>query len=130
MAYTWDNRQADNANVKARLERAFSNEAFRQKYEHILVWHVSEVEYGHCFVVTEINEKLHSQGVRRAKQCTYENVWQTHTVYEKLVTYSLQRQNYAPDLQGIMESLGALQQELEPWGMCEFGCLARTIRQL
>lgn len=33
-------------------------------------------------------------------------------------------------LQGIVESLSALQKELEPWGAREFGCLARTVRQL
>ncbi|XP_073353887.1 uncharacterized protein [Aegilops tauschii subsp. strangulata] len=36
----------------------------------------------------------------------------------------------APGFQGIVESLGALQKELEPWGAKELGCLARTVRQL
>lgn len=29
-----------------------------------------------------------------------------------------------------MDSLGELQKTLEPWGAREFGCLARTVRQL
>ena len=31
-AYTWDNRQSGVDNVKARLDRAFANENFRQQF--------------------------------------------------------------------------------------------------
>lgn len=48
----------------------------------------------------------------------------------KLVTDSWRSQNRGPGLQGIIESLGALQRKLEPWGAQEFGCHARTVRQL
>lgn len=58
MAYTWDNRQGGHANVKARIDRAFANEAFPQRHEDIRVQHVSAVESVHCFVVAEIKEKL------------------------------------------------------------------------
>ena len=34
VAYTWDNRQPGDANVKARIDRAFANEEFRQWYDH------------------------------------------------------------------------------------------------
>jgi hypothetical protein len=33
-AYTWNNRQAGDANVKARLDRAFANPAFLTRFEH------------------------------------------------------------------------------------------------
>ena len=37
LPYTWDNRQDGDANVKARLDRVFANEAFLQHYEFIQV---------------------------------------------------------------------------------------------
>lgn len=130
MAYTWDNRQGGNDNVKARLDRAFANEAFRQRYEDIRVRHISATESDHCFVVTEIHGTRKTDCAHRVKQFRYENVWQTHSDYEKIVTDTWRKQARAPGLQGIVESLGALQKELEPWGAKEFGCLARTVRQL
>lgn len=130
MAYTWDNRKTGNDNVKAILDRAFVNEAFRQRYEDIRVRHISAIESDHCLVVTEIHGSRQTDGTRQAKQFRYENVWQAHSDYETLVTEAWPKQARAPGLQGIVESLGMLQKELEPWGAKEFGCLARKVWQL
>ena len=73
MPYTWDNHQASEANVKARLDRAFANEEFRQLFQHIRVRHLPSVESDHCFVVAEAMETL-SQRPRSKKQFRYENV--------------------------------------------------------
>jgi hypothetical protein len=34
-AYTWDNRRGGDANVKARLDRAFANSAFLDRFENL-----------------------------------------------------------------------------------------------
>lgn len=130
LPFTWDNMQQGVVNVKAHLDRAFANEPFRQKYDHIRVCHVSAVESDHCFIIVELQEHVHAHGVCRPNQFWYENVWQTHLEYEQLVTKTWQQQHHSPGLQGILDSLGALQSTLEPWGIREFGCLTRTVRQL
>jgi endonuclease/exonuclease/phosphatase family metal-dependent hydrolase len=85
--FTWDNREAGQANVKARLDRALANEEFRQRYEHTSVRHISTTESDHCLVLAEFRESLN--GVRlRPKQFRYENVWQSHVDYDKIVTDS------------------------------------------
>lgn len=84
LAYTWDNRQAGDANVKARLDHAFANEAFRQRFEHIRVRHVTAVESDHCFVIAEIHDQLQGHVIRNKKQFRYKNVWQTHSDYDKI----------------------------------------------
>lgn len=53
--FTWDNRQQGSSNVKARLDRAFANDSFRQRYADVRVRHVSAVESDHCFLIAEIN---------------------------------------------------------------------------
>ena len=127
--YTWDNRQTGHANVKARLDRAFANEGFRQKFEYVKVRYICSVESDHCFVMEEI--KLHSPGRSRTKkQFRYENVWQTHVDYDHLVQETWRGIQRGPGLQGISVALGALQQTLELWGSREFGSLSRTVRQL
>ena len=108
MAYTWDNRQGGDSNVKARLDRAFANEAFRQRYEDIRVRHVAATESDHCFVVTDIQDTKRPDGARRVKQFRYENIWQTHSDYEEIVTETWRKQARTSGLQGIVESLGAL----------------------
>ncbi|XP_073363536.1 uncharacterized protein [Aegilops tauschii subsp. strangulata] len=88
--YTWDNRQSGDANVKARLDRVFANEEFRQKIEYV----------------------------------------KSHNDYEQLVTETWRAQARQPGLHGVMNALEALQRKLMPWGVREFGCLTRTVRQL
>ncbi|KAE8801707.1 Alanyl-tRNA synthetase [Hordeum vulgare] len=63
----------------------------------------------------DLSEHGRNHGVRGTKQFRYENVWQTHMEYEQLVS-TWQEQQRSDDLQGIMESVGALQRTLEPWG--------------
>jgi hypothetical protein len=130
VAYTWDNRQSGQVNVKARLDRALANADFLQRFEHVRVRHISTVESDHCLVLAELREKLVLGCRRGPKQFRYENVWQTHIDYDKLVLDSWQKNQHAHGLQGIVDSLNSLQTELEPWGAKEFGCLAKKVRKL
>lgn len=65
-AYTWDNRQSGNANVKARLDRAFANSVFLNRFEHTRVTHIVAAESDHCFVLVELRERLSDQRNRGA----------------------------------------------------------------
>ena len=115
--------------MKARLDHAFANEEFRQQFQHIRVRHLSSVESDHCFVLAEIKETVSSRSHAK-KQFRYENVWQTHTDYDRLVVDTWQGLQRRPGLRGISEALGELQPTLEPWSSREFGCLTWMVRQL
>jgi hypothetical protein len=127
--YTWDNKQTGQANVKARLDRAFANAGFLQRFEHARVRHIVTVESDHCMVLMEQRGNL-NQVRRGPKQFRYENVWQTHIDYEKLIAESWRKNQNAHGLQGVVESLISLQNDLEPWSVQEFGCLPRKVRKL
>lgn len=128
-AYTWDNRQSGDSNVKARLDRAFANEQFRQHYEYIRVKHLASVESDHCFVVADIQSFLPGRS-RPQKQFRYENVWQSHVDYDRIIAETWRSHQRVPGLQGISDSLDHLRRTLVPWGAKEFGCLTRNVRQL
>ena len=128
--YTWDNQQSGNANVKARLDRAFANEEFRHKFEYFKVCHICSVESDHCFVLTDVRQQPPNSNSHTSKPFRYENIWQYHNDYDQLVTETWRAQARQPGLHGVMNSLEALQRKLMPWGVREFGCLTRTVRQL
>lgn len=130
VAYTWDNRQGGEANVKARVDRAFANEQFRQRFEHTRVRHVCAVESDHCFIITEFRHHTNTHGSTGAKHFRYENVWQSHQDYDQLIADTWKKQVRSPGLQGIADSLVALQRQLEPWGAREFGSSSRSVRKL
>ena len=80
-------------------------------------------------MIAEIKEVL-TDRPRAKKQFRYENVWQTHTDYDRLVAETWQGIPPTPGLQGIASALGTLQSTLEPWSLKGFGCLTCTVRQL
>lgn len=90
---------------------------------------LSSIESDHCFVVAEIRSS-NSFRSRPPKQFRYENVWQTHVDYDRMVIKTWRSRRRSPGLQGLADSLKHLQGVLEPWGAKEFGCLTRTVRQL
>jgi hypothetical protein len=128
--YTWDNRQAGDNNVKARLDRALANYDFMQRFEHIRVRHVSAIESDHCFVMVEIKDRLVLQHGRGVRPFRYENVWQTHPDYDAFVFEKWQQNRNGFGLPGIVDTLSKLQSELGSWGSREFGSLAKTVRKL
>ncbi|XP_073360499.1 uncharacterized protein [Aegilops tauschii subsp. strangulata] len=125
--FTWDNQHDGVANVKARIDRAFANEQFRQMFGFTNVRHICAAESDHCFIKVEFRKQQGDQGGRGTKPFRYENVWRTHVEYERVVAECWRNQQRAPGLHGVIESLGALQQRLGPWGKKEFGCLSRTV---
>ena len=88
------------------------------------------MESDHCFVLTDFRHQAPSNGSHTSKPFRYENIWQSHNDYDKLVTETWRAQTSQPGLGGIMNSLTALQRSLMPWGVQEFGCLTRRVRQL
>jgi hypothetical protein len=68
--------------------------------------------------------------MRRARQFRYENVWQTHIEYDKLVNDNWLHGSGQQGLHGVLSALHTLQEKLTVWGADEFGCLARTVWKL
>jgi hypothetical protein len=84
LPYTWDNRQDGLANVKAKIDRAFGNEALLNLFQVVKVKHVSTVESDHCLIVIEL-QKCNQQRIAGRRTFHYENVWQNHGDYDKVV---------------------------------------------
>lgn len=105
MEYTWDNRQSGRANVKARLDRAFGNLPLVNMFEHIKVRHIVATESDHSFVFVDIREHLVSSAPRGPKPFRYEDVWQTHVDYDKLVIDNWHRGAAGQGLKGVSQAL-------------------------
>lgn len=75
------------------------------------------MESDHYFVVAEFHHHAFANNSYVLKQFRYENMWQSHSDYEQLVTESWRSQHRQPCLHGILDSLGALQRQLAPWGL-------------
>lgn len=56
--FTWDNKQQEDMNVKARLDCALVNPNFFGLFEYTSVKHISSVESDHCFVLAELRSTM------------------------------------------------------------------------
>ena len=95
------------------------------------VRHIYTSESDHCFIFADLRDSLadeHRCGGPR--QFRYEDVWQTHADYDKLVISKWNKGAGREGLSGVVDALQALQSNLSKWGAEEFGCLARKVRKL
>jgi hypothetical protein len=92
------------------------------------VRHIASTESDHCFVLAVLRER--DSDANRVRHFRYENVWQTHIDYDRLVVDNWSKGAGSRGLSGIVDALQTLQGKLSDWGAQEFGCLARTIRKL
>jgi hypothetical protein len=125
--YTWDNGQVGDANVKARLDRAFGDDAFVNRFAHSRVRHIVSAESDHSFVLVDFSESENDERIRGTKQFRYEDVWQSHADYDQLVLDKWQKGAGQQGLIGVVQALKKVQTNLAEWGAKEFGCLARKI---
>jgi hypothetical protein len=82
--YTWDIGQNGGLNVKTRLDRAFGNDEFLNRFEHTSVPHIVKTESGHYFVLVIFCGHMAKERVWGDSQFQYENVWQTAVDYDKI----------------------------------------------
>ena len=128
--YTWDNGQMGNANVKARLDRAFGSDAFLNKFEHVSVRHIVMSESDHYMVLVDFREHVEGMRPRTARQFRYEDVWQTHADYDQIVLEKWQKGSGQNGLHQVVDALHLLQGNLATWVAEEFGSLVCTARKL
>lgn len=128
--YTWDNRQAGSANVKARLDRALANDRFLNLFQFTAVKHISSVESDHCFVAAEFRTSMANNWPRAQRSFRYENVWQSHGQYDQLVRDLWQAGAGRGGLQGVVDALAVVQKDLGAWGEREFRNLSKKVRKL
>lgn len=84
LPYTWDNRQEGSANVKARIDQAFGNDGLLNLFQVVEVKHISVVQSDHCMIHTELKKHISHRPLGR-RAFKYENIWQTHGDYDKVV---------------------------------------------
>ena len=128
--FTWDNKQHGDANVKARLDRAFANASFLDLFEFMSVKHISSTTSDHCYVLAELKVEQARAWPRAAKSFRYENVWQTHGDYDQLIKDAWQRGSGQEGLEGVVSALTSIQHHLSTWGEHEFGNLNKKVRKL
>ncbi|KAE8781172.1 hypothetical protein D1007_45617 [Hordeum vulgare] len=102
LPYTWDNRQAGTANVKAYLDRALA----------------------------ELRSSMGNAWPRTQRSFRYENVWQSHSQCDQLVRNLWRTGAGQGGLQGVVDALTIGQKDLGAWGEREFGNLSKRVRKL
>jgi hypothetical protein len=119
--FTWDNMQAAASNVKVKIDRAFRDITLMHKFPVIKVWHINIVESDHCLLVFELNTILSPEFKRSARKFMYENGWQSHNDYGKIVKDLWEAGRRGLGLPGFLSSLKNMQEDLSTWGSTMFG---------
>jgi hypothetical protein len=130
LPYTWDNRQTDSSNVKARIDRAFGNEALHAMFAVDRVRHVPMVESDHCLLAMQLRKKNEQQSLPSARSFRYENAWQTIGDYDKKIADLWKENCEQGGLSGLSKTLQNMQTELASWGNSELGNFKKKLALL
>jgi hypothetical protein len=80
-------------------------------------------------VVTEMSKYV-KQRLSKGRSFKYENVWQTHADYDRIVNDLWGKTEKGTGLSGFANSLSSLQTGLESWGTSTFGNFKRKHQNL
>jgi hypothetical protein len=130
LPYTWDNRQPDGSNVKARLDRALGNAELLEMFSIQRVQHISMVESDHCAVLVRMQQKDKNLSKPGRRCFKYENVWQSHADYDDTVQWLWQENSGQGGLEGLSNTLRNMQKGLDDWGVKTFGNFKQKLLQL
>ena len=87
-----------------------------QLFEYTTVKHISSVASDHCFVLAELCRDHPNRWPASQRPFRYENVWQTHSDYDKLVLDSCKVGAGQEGLKGVVEAPNSVQSQLGSWG--------------
>lgn len=128
---TWDNCQPSQSNVKARIDRALGDTCLRRLFPESRVKHISSTKSDHCFVVIELLKLDHGQVRHHTGSIFhYENMWQTHADYDKVVEDLWSKENSGGGLVGVASMLKTTQAGLKVWGAENCGNIQRRLARL
>ncbi|KAG2583695.1 hypothetical protein PVAP13_6KG193318 [Panicum virgatum] len=132
LAYTWDNRQEGDRNVKVRLDRALGDDAFLASLGESEVHHIPLTESDHCGVLVEVRERVlvSRNGRRKPKPFRYENMWKSHGEYMDFVTRTWDPGDGTQDLAAAAGALSSLQGSLKAWDREVFGSVKKQGKEL
>lgn len=131
LTYTWDNRQEEGSNVKARLDRAWGDNKFMEAMGESEVFHIQLVESDHADLLVEVRERAPAsqQGRRRPKPFRYENMWKDHGEYMEFVNQSWDPGPGSTDLAAMVSALHRSKRRLK-MGREVFGSVKKQIKEL
>jgi hypothetical protein len=94
--------QAVASNVKVKIDRDFGDITLMQMFPIIKVHHIDLVESDHCLVVAELRIHQAPHMRRSARSFRYEDVWQTHADYGKVVKELWEAAQHGSGISGLM----------------------------
>ncbi|XP_072147988.1 uncharacterized protein [Setaria viridis] len=131
--YTWDNRQEDDHNVKACLDRALGDHKFKETLEETSVKHVPTAFSDHAALIIKLRGMVkgtHQTRKRRAKPLRYEHMWQRHEGYVDFVNQAWDPGIGVGDLASVVASLSELQSSFHVWDRDTFGLVRKKLKSL
>jgi hypothetical protein len=108
-------------NVKARIDRALANESLLLLYPVFRVQHLSAIELDHCFVLATLQKQVMRKSHGGHHSFRYENVWQTHHEYDKVISDMWSASSRVQGQQGLADSLKQMQTGMNSCGTKTFG---------
>ncbi|CAM8982788.1 unnamed protein product [Rhodiola kirilowii] len=122
--FTYSNRRKGNDEVKARLDRAVANAAWRCLFPNALVRHGFANSSDHVPMVVQVKG---GRTAGRQHLQKFEPMWLRHSRFKEVVRESWEGQG---DVREIADKLRACMEKLTHWNGSEFGSVKGKVKEL
>ncbi|KAJ1418141.1 Zinc knuckle CX2CX4HX4C [Sesbania bispinosa] len=121
--FTWDNRQKEELNIKARLDRFFACSRWQDMFPSSVVYHLGHYPSDHCPILLDTNNR---PGGRRGKPnvLRFEKIWVDDIECEQVLL-----EGWSKGGSELHSKMTSCLQVLESWGSRKFGDIPKRIRK-
>ncbi|KAJ1436291.1 Zinc knuckle CX2CX4HX4C [Sesbania bispinosa] len=121
--FTWDNRQKEELNIKARLDRFLACSRWQDMFPSSVVYHLGHCPSDHCPILLDTNNR---PGGRRGKPnvLRFEKIWADDIECEQVLL-----EGWSKGGGELHSNMTSCLQVLESWGSRKFGDIPKRIRK-
>uniref|UniRef100_A0ACD5Y8K6 Uncharacterized protein n=1 Tax=Avena sativa TaxID=4498 RepID=A0ACD5Y8K6_AVESA len=125
--WTFDNRQRDNRNVKARLDRAVASENWSQLFPNTRITHLCSMRSDHLPLLIEYEKMCHNP---KPKELRYETMWERDPGLTASIETAWEGSKTCSNLGDLVNKLNLTRSHMHSWSKENFGSITKNASRL
>ncbi|GJV90120.1 reverse transcriptase [Tanacetum coccineum] len=117
LAYTWDNKRMDGANVRERIDRALGNDSLLEAFPYQSLTHLPLIGSDHSPLLYQTC----SRPKKKRKKFKFESMWTLKNSCEDVIQDSWSTSNSNNEIECLRKNLTSCAASLDSWSRCHFG---------
>nr|GEV85020.1 reverse transcriptase [Tanacetum cinerariifolium] len=126
LAYTWDNKRIDGANVRERIDQALGNDSLLEAFPYQSLTHLPLISSDHSPLLYQTC----SQPKKKRKKFKFESMWTLANSCEDTIRDSWSTSSLNNEIESLRQNLASCAAALDSWRLGHFGNNKKIIGEI